>query len=84
MRHGAGSPDGRGGAGGDAFRFGAEGPWLFGVRSIADAFYTPVAARVRHFQLDLAAHGDDGAARTYMEALLAHAHFREWETDALA
>lgn len=65
-------------------RFGAEGPWLFGVRSIADAFYTPVAARVRHFQLDLAAHGDDGAARTYMEALLAHAQFREWETDALA
>lgn len=64
-------------------RFGADGPWLFGRRSIADAFYTPVAARIRHFQIDLGAHGDDGVAQSYVEALLAHPHFREWEELAL-
>lgn len=63
-------------------RFEASGPWLFGERSIADIFYTPVAARVRHFQIDLSAHGDDGTAQTYVEALLAHPHFREWEAEA--
>lgn len=63
-------------------RFGAEGPWLFGRRSIADIFYTPVAARVRHFQIDLSAHGDDGAAATYVEGLLAHPDFRQWEAEA--
>lgn len=63
-------------------RFGADGPWLFGERSIADIFYTPVAARVRHFQIDLSAHGDDGTAATYVEALLAHPDFRQWEIDA--
>lgn len=64
-------------------RFGAAGPWLFGRWSIADAFYTPVAARIRHFQIDLGAYGDDGAATAYVEALLAHPHFREWEATAL-
>jgi glutathione S-transferase len=63
-------------------RFQAVGPWVFGERSIADIFYTPVAARVRHFQIDLSAHGDDGTARTYVEARLAHPHFREWEAAA--
>ena len=63
-------------------RFGAGGPWLFGERSIADIFYTPVAARVRHFQIDLASHGDDGTAAAYVGALLAHPHFREWEAEA--
>ena len=65
-------------------RFGGDGPWLFGARSIADIFYTPVAARVRHFQIELADHGDDGTAAAYVEALLAHPHFREWETAAQA
>ena len=64
-------------------RFGAGGPYLFGDWSVPDAFFTPVAARIRHFQLDLAAHGDDGTARAYAETLLAHPHFREWEADAL-
>lgn len=64
-------------------RFGAGGPYLFGDWSVPDAFFTPVAARIRHFQLDLAAHGDDGPARAYAETLLAHPHFREWEADAL-
>lgn len=65
-------------------RFGAEGPYLFGRWSIADAFYTPVAARVRHFQIALDAYGDaDGVAHAWLEALLAHPHFREWERQAL-
>lgn len=64
-------------------RFGASGPYLFGDWSVPDAFFTPVAARIRHFQLDLAAHGDDGTARAYAETLLAHPHFLEWEADAL-
>lgn len=65
-------------------RFGQGSPWLFGARSIADIFYTPVAARVRHFQIDLDAHGDDGTAQTYMQSLLAHPDFRQWEVEALA
>lgn len=65
-------------------RFGQTGPWLFGDWSIADAFFTPVAARIRHFQIDLGAHGDDGAAATYVAALLAQPDFRQWETEALA
>lgn len=65
-------------------RFGVGGPWLFGGWSIADAFFTPVAARVRHFQIDLSAHGDDGTAAAYVAALLAQPHFREWEAAALS
>lgn len=65
-------------------RFGVEGPWLFGNWSIADAFYTPVAARVRRYGLDLTAHGDsDGLAAAYVSALLAQPDFLEWETEAL-
>lgn len=60
-------------------RYGAGGPYLFGEWSIPDAFYTPVAARIRHFQIDLAAHGDtDGVARAYVETLLAQPDFLEW------
>lgn len=65
-------------------RFGAGGRWLFGDWSIADAFFTPVAARVRHYQIDLAAHGDDGMAAAYVAALLDQPHFREWEAAALS
>ena len=65
-------------------RFGADGPYLYGEWSIADAFFTPVAARVRHFQIDLSAHGDDGTAAAYVAALLAQPHFREWEAAALS
>src|SRR5690606_2476823 len=60
-------------------RFGAGGPYLFGEWSIPDAFFTPVAARVRHYGLDLAAHGDDGTAQAYCDALLAQPDFLEWE-----
>lgn len=64
-------------------RFGASGPYLFGDWSIPDAFFTPVAARIRHFGIDLVAHGDDGGAQAYVEALLAQPDFLQWEAEAL-
>lgn len=60
-------------------RFGQGGPFLFGDWSVADAFFTPVAARFRHFRIDLNAHGDDGTAAPYMDALLSQPDFLEWE-----
>lgn len=64
-------------------RFGAGGDFLFGDWSVTDAFFTPVASRVRHYQIDLAAHGDvDGVARAYVETLLQQPHFLEWEAAA--
>ena len=61
-------------------RFVGEGPWLFGRWSIADAFFTPVATRVRRHRLDLAAAGDsDGVAAAYAAALLAQPDFLAWE-----
>ncbi|WP_372706574.1 glutathione S-transferase [Brevundimonas sp.] len=64
-------------------RFGAGGQYLFGDWSIADAFFTPVATRFRHYQIDLAAHGDDGTAAAYRDVLLAQPDFLEWSADAL-
>lgn len=65
-------------------RFGQDGPWLFGAWSIADAFFTPVASRVRHYQLNLEAHGDsDGTAAAYVSALMSQPDFLEWEVAAL-
>ncbi|QTN19113.1 glutathione S-transferase [Brevundimonas sp. AJA228-03] len=59
-------------------RFGAGGPYLFGAWSMPDAFLTPVAARFRHYQFDLAAYGDDGIAATYVAELLQQPDFLEW------
>jgi glutathione S-transferase len=59
-------------------RFGARGPYLFGEWSIPDAFFTPVAARFRHYQIDLSAHGDDGVAQAYCDVLLDQSEFHEW------
>ena len=60
-------------------RFGQNGPFLFGDWSVADAFFTPVAARFRHFRIDLNAHGDDGTAKAYIDALLSQPDFLDWE-----
>ncbi|MDO9586508.1 MAG: glutathione S-transferase [Brevundimonas sp.] len=66
-------------------RFGAGDPWLFGEWSVADAFFTPAATRFRHYQIDLAAHGDeDGTAATYRDALLSQPDLLEWSAEALA
>jgi glutathione S-transferase len=64
-------------------RFGAGGPYLFGEWSVPDAFFTPVAARFRHYQIDLATYGDDGTAAAYCDALLAQPDFLEWSAKAL-
>lgn len=64
-------------------RFGEGGPYLFGDWSIADAFFTPVATRIRHYQLDLERYGDaSGCARLYAEALLDQPDFLAWERQA--
>lgn len=56
----------------------AEGPWLFGQRSIADAFYTPVASRLRSYGVTLPAE-----AGAYCATLLGDADFMEWEAESL-
>jgi glutathione S-transferase len=59
-------------------RFG--GPWLAGnALTVADAFYAPVAFRVRTYGLDVGAAGESWVAR-----ILDHPVVREWETAALA
>jgi len=59
-------------------RFG--GPWLAGAAfTAADAFYAPVAFRIRTYGLDV---GLKGAQ--WVEAMLAHPAMLEWERAALA
>jgi glutathione S-transferase len=65
-------------------KFGAGGPYLFGAWSITDAFYTPVATRIRSYGIALSDYGDQGAAGAYVAALLAQPDFLEWEKAALA
>jgi len=58
-------------------RFG--GPWLAGAEfSAADAFFAPVAFRVRTYQLEI------GEGQAWVEHILAHPKMREWEALALA
>lgn len=60
-------------------RFGAGGPYLFGMKpGIVDAFFTPVATRFRTYAVELAS----AEARTYAAALLENAAFRAWEEEA--
>lgn len=54
------------------------GPWLFGTRSIADAFFTPVATRLRTYAVDTS-----DAATTYRDTLLADSDFLAWEADCV-
>jgi len=63
-------------------RFG--GPFLVGAWSIADAFYTPVATRIRSYGLRLSDYGDTGACGAYAERLLETPEFLAWEQGALA
>ncbi len=53
------------------------GPFLFGDWSIADAFYTPVAARFRSYGVDL-----PEPLQSYCEHLLKQPEFLEWEAIA--
>jgi glutathione S-transferase len=63
-------------------RFG--GPFLVGEWSIADAFYTPVATRLRSYGLRLSDFGDAGPCGAYAERLLETPEFLDWEKAALA
>ncbi|MFZ5668954.1 MAG: glutathione S-transferase family protein [Pseudomonadota bacterium] len=54
------------------------GPFLFGDWCIADAFYTPVATRVRSYAIDLGA----DAAQAYSDRLLATPEYLAWEAGA--
>jgi glutathione S-transferase len=58
-------------------RFGAGGPFLFGVFTIADAMYAPVATRFRTYAVEL-----DPVCRTYADAVLTLPSFLEWQTAA--
>lgn len=51
----------------------AEGPWLCGAYSAADAFFAPVAGRIAGYNLPV---GPEAAA--YVAAQLAHPAFRRW------
>jgi glutathione S-transferase len=68
--------------GGLLTRFGGE--FLVGDWSIADAFFTPVATRLRSYGLHLTDYGDQGACGAYAERLLQTPEFLEWEKGALA
>jgi glutathione S-transferase len=60
-------------------RFGGGGAFLCGRFSIADCFFAPVAFRFQTYDVRL-----DGAARAYVDALLAQPLLQEWEKAALA
>jgi glutathione S-transferase len=58
-------------------RFG--GPWLAGPSfTAADAFYAPVAFRIRTYGLKV------GRGAEWVERIIAHPAMKEWETQALA
>jgi glutathione S-transferase len=57
----------------------SRGPFLFGERSIADAFFAPVCTRFRTYGVTL-----EGEAAAYSETVLADEAFRKWEADAIA
>jgi glutathione S-transferase len=55
------------------------GPFLFGAFSAADAYYAPVAARIRTYQLPISA-----AALAYVDRLWRAPGVADWVADALA
>lgn len=59
-------------------RHGADGPWLCGRYSIADAFFAPVATRIATYGLPVS-----DAAQAYVSAHLADPAFRRWRRRGL-
>lgn len=55
------------------------GPFLFGRRGVVDAFYLPIATRMRSYSIELS---DKAAA--YRDALLSDEAFLRWEKEAEA
>jgi glutathione S-transferase len=60
-------------------RFSADGPWLFGEYSVADAMYAPVVLRFRTY----GAHLRESSA-AYVATVLADPHMRDWLEAAAA
>ena len=58
-------------------RFGANGPWLCGEYSLADAMYAPVALRFRSYGATLSA-----PAASYLDTVLKDAPLQQWLADA--
>jgi glutathione S-transferase len=58
-------------------RFGADGPFLFGAFSGADAMYAPVVWRFRTYAIEVGA-----VARAYMQAVMALPAWDEWRRAA--
>ena len=55
------------------------GPWLAGSElSAVDAFFAPVAFRIRTYGLDV------GAGQAWVDHILAHPAMMQWEAEALA
>lgn len=65
-------------------KFAADGPFLLGAWSIADAYFTPVATRFRTYGVPLTDHGDDGSCGAYAALLLEQPECLEWERLAKA
>jgi glutathione S-transferase len=64
-------------------RFG--GPWLAGAEwGVADAFFTPVATRLRTYGVRISDFGDPGPGGEYAERLLEAPEFLAWEAQARA
>jgi glutathione S-transferase len=59
-------------------RFGADGAFLFGQATIADAFYAPVAARLHSYQVPLPAE-----AAAYVTTIYQWPAFQRWHQAAL-
>jgi glutathione S-transferase len=59
-------------------RFGADGPFLFGSFSAADAYYAPVVRRFLGFEIRL-----PDVARAYVETIDALPAMKSWMTAAL-
>jgi glutathione S-transferase len=65
-------------------RFGADGSFLFGAFSNADAMFAPVASRFRTYGVDLHRFGDDGSAGAYGRTILSLPALAEWTAGAEA
>lgn len=57
---------------------GGNGPWLFGAYSLADAFYTPVAARIVGYGLPVSE-----AAAVYCRTVIDDPAFKKWRNSGL-
>ncbi len=58
--------------------------FLFGRFSVTDAMYAPVVSRFETYGVDLAALGDDGTVRAYMDAIFTLPSMQDWIAGAEA